>query len=327
MNHPKSMAAAVCAFCLVSLSTASGAAGTDQYPDRSLRFVVPFPPGGGTDGFARVLGTKLSEYFGQPVLIDNRAGAQGSIGTAIGAKAAPDGYTLTLAHSGSMAINPHLYRSPGYDALKDFTAVSAGVTMPFILIVHPSVPARTTRELIAHAKQNPGKLSFASSSSGPWIAGELFRIATGTELVHVPYKGGGPATAALLGGEVTTMFTVPFSTVSFVKSGKLRAVLLLARNRIEALPEVPTAIEEGFPALGNVNEWYGVAVPAGTPRPIVTRLNDAVVRALNAPDVQKRLAELGLTPTPSTPEEFARVIREDHARWGKVVKASGASLD
>ncbi|MBC7779774.1 MAG: tripartite tricarboxylate transporter substrate binding protein [Proteobacteria bacterium] len=292
-----------------------------------MRFVVPFPPGGGTDGFARVIGAKLTEYFGQPVLIDNRGGAQGSIGTAIGARAAPDGYTLTLAHSGSFVINPHLYRDPGYAPLKDFAAVSNGVSMPFILVVHPSVPARSTKELAAYAKQHPGKLTFGSSSAGPWMAGELFRITTGTDLVHIPYKGGAPATTALLGAEVATMFTVPFAPLPHVKTGKLRALAILGKQRLEALPDVPTAIEEGFPALSDVYEWYGVAVPAATPRATVVMLNGAIVRALNSPDVQKRLSDIGLDPAPSTPEEFARLIRDDYARWGKVVKASGAKVE
>ena len=316
------MVAWVAGCCIAQAATAA-----DSFPDRAIRFVVPFPPGGGTDGFARVIGGKLNEYFGQPVIIDNRAGAQGSIGTAIGARAAPDGYTLTLAHSGSLAINPHLYRNPGYDTLKDFAAVSGGVSMPFILVLHPSIPMTTAKELATYAKQHPDKLTFASSSSGPWIAGELFRLTTGAQMVHVPYKGGAPATAALLGGEVSMTFTVPFTIVSHVKSGRLRAIALFAKERLEALPDVPTAVEAGYPTLTNINEWYGVAVPAGTPRAQIMTLNAAIVRALNSPDVQKRLADLGLQPAPSTPEQFARVISEDHARWGKVVKASGARLD
>ncbi|MFN7753646.1 MAG: Bug family tripartite tricarboxylate transporter substrate binding protein [Pseudomonadota bacterium] len=297
-----------------------------QFPERSLRFIVPFPPGGGTDGFARVLGGKLHEILGQPVIIDNRAGAQGSIGTALGARAAPDGHTLTVGHSGSLVINPHLYAQTGYDTLRDFAPVSGGVSMPFALAVHPSVPAATARELAGYAKANPGKLTFASSSSGPWIAGELFRLTTGTNMVHVPYKGGAPATAALLGGEVSVMFTVPFTTVPQVKAGRLRVLMVLARSRIEALPEVPTAVEAGYPELANVSEWYGVVVPSGTPRTTIVRLNAAVVQALQSADVQKRLAELGLTAAPSTAEAFGQMIREEYLRWGKVVKASGAKL-
>jgi len=304
-----------------------GMAVAAQFPERSLRFIVPFPPGGGTDGFARVLGGKLNEIFGQPVIIDNRAGAQGSIGTALGARAAPDGHTITVGHSGSLVINPHLYTQTGYDTLRDFAPVSGGVSMPFALAVHPSVPAASARDLAAYAKANPGKLTFASSSSGPWIAGELFRLTTGTNMVHVPYKGGAPATAALLGGEVSVMFTVPFTTVPQVKAGRLRVLMVLARSRIDALPEVPTAVEAGYPDLANVSEWYGVIAPAGTPRAALSRLNAAVVQALQSSDVQKRLAELGLAAAPSTPEAFGQMIREEYLRWGKVVKASGARLE
>ena len=304
-----------------------GMAVAAQFPERSLRFIVPFPPGGGTDGFARVLGGKLNEIFGQPVIIDNRAGAQGSIGTALGARAAPDGHTITVGHSGSLVINPHLYAQTGYDTLRDFAPVSGGVSMPFALAVHPSVPAASARELAAYARANPGKLTFASSSSGPWIAGELFRLTTGTNMVHVPYKGGAPATAALLGGEVSVMFSVPFTTVPQVKAGRLRVLMVLARSRIEALPEVPTAVEAGYPDLANVSEWYGVIAPAGTPRAALARLNAAVVQALQSSDVQKRLVELGLAAAPSTQEAFGQMIREEYLRWGKVVKASGAKLE
>jgi tripartite-type tricarboxylate transporter receptor subunit TctC len=299
----------------------------DDYPSKAIRFVVPFPAGGGTDGLARILGAKLTEMWGQQVIIDNRGGAQGNIGTAAGARAAPDGYTITLAHSGSLAINPHLYSAPGFDTLKDFAAVSGGVIMPFILVVHPSVPVKTMKDLVLLAKQNPGKLTFASSSSGPWIAGELFKLTTKTNMVHIPYKGGAQAVIALLAGEVGIMFTVPFPTVPHVKSGKLRAVTLLGDKRIEAMPDLPTAVEAGYPALGNVLEWYGVVVPASTPHETISKLNGAVVRALNSPDVLTRIRSLGQYPAPSTPAEFAEFIRADFERWGKVVKASGARVE
>ena len=312
---------------LVFAFTAPLCLAAEDYPNRPIRFIVPFPAGGGTDGLARILGAKLTEFWGQQVIIDNRGGAQGSIGTAAGARAAPDGYTITLAHSGSLAINPHLYSAPGYDTLKDFAAVSGGVTMPFILVVHPSVPVKTMKELALLAKQHPGELTFASSSSGPQLAGELFRLTTGTNMVHVPYKGGAQAVIALLSGEVGIMFTVPFPTVPHVKSGKLRAVTLLGAKRIEAMPDVPTAIEAGYPALSNVNEWYGVVVPAATPHDVIAKLNAAIVRALNSPDVLARIHALGQYPAPSTPAEFAEFIRVDFERWGKVVKASGAKVD
>ena len=310
----------------LAIAPAACAAAADDYPNRPLRFMVPFPAGGGTDGMARILGGKLTEFWGQQVVIDNRAGAQGNIGTAAGAKAAPDGYTLTLAHSGSLAINPHLYSAPGFDTLKDFAAVSNGVTMPFILVVHPSLP-KTVKELVQLAKQRPGQLSFASSSSGPWIAGELFKLTTQTDMIHVPYKGGPQSVMAVLGGETGITFTVPFPTVPHVKSGKMRALAIFGEKRIEAMPEVPTGAEAGYPGIGTITEWYGVAVPAGTPPELIAKLNAAVVQALNSPDVLTRIRGLGQTPAPSTPAQFAEFMRAEYERWGKVVRASGARVE
>lgn len=298
-----------------------------DFPDKSVRLIVPFPPGGGTDTLGRVLGAKLAELWGQQVIIDNRGGAQGNIGTAMGAKAAPDGYTLTLAHQGALTINPHLYSNPGYDTLREFAAVSEATEMAFILVVHPSLPAKTMKELTALAKQNPGKLTFASSSSGPQMAGELYRLATRTDMVHIPYKGGGPATIDLLAGHVTIMFSNPTATVPHVKAGKLRALGVMNDKRNDALPDVPTAIEAGYPELGKIIEWYGIVVPAATPPALVARLNTDVVRALKSPDVTQRLQSIGQTVVTSTPEKFAELIKSEYERWGKVVKASGAKAD
>jgi len=297
------------------------------YPDRPIRFIVPFPPGGGTDGLARIISPTLTELLGQQIIIDNRGGAQGNIGTALGARATPDGYTLTFAHQGALAVNPHLYSKPGYDTLRDFAAVSRSTEMAFILVAHPSVPANTMKELAALAKRTPGKLTFASTSAAPQLVGELFKLTTGTDMLHVPYKGAGPAVVDLLAGHVNMMFANPTSAVPHVKSGRLRALGVMDSKRNEALPDVPTAVEAGYPELGNVIEWYGVVVPAGTPRQAITKLNAAVVRALHSPDVIKRIQSLGQTPAPSTPEEFAQQIRQEFARWGKVVEASGAKVD
>jgi tripartite-type tricarboxylate transporter receptor subunit TctC len=299
----------------------------ERYPDRPVRFIVPFPPGGGTDAFARIISPRLTEFLGQQIIIDNRGGAQGSIGTSLGAKAAPDGYTIMFAHQGAFVVNPHMYSKPGYDTLRDFAAVSRGTQMAFILVVHPSVPAATMKDLAALAKRSPGKLTFASTSAAPQLVGELFKLTTGTDMVHVPYKGAGPAVIDLLAGNVNLMFSNPTSTVPHVKSGRLRALGVMDSKRNEALPDVPTAVEAGYPELGNVIEWYGVAVPAGTPRQVILKLNTAVVRALSAPEVIKSIQNLGQTPAPSTPEEFDREIRAEYERWGKVVKASGAKVD
>jgi len=299
----------------------------DRFPEKPVRFIVPFPPGGGTDALARILAAKLGEQWGQQVIVDNRAGAQGNIGTAAGAKAAPDGYTLTFAHQGALVINPHLYRDPGYDTLRDFAAVARTTEMAFIAVAHPSVPASNLRELAQHARLHPGKLTFASTSAGPHIVGELFKQATGTDLVHVPYKGAGPAINDLLGGQVLLMFSNPTSTVPHVKSGKLRALGVMDAKRNPSLPDVPTALEAGLPELSNVIEWYGVVVPAATPPGIVQRLSAAVLRAMAAPDLVERVTQIGQTPSPADAEHFARLIREDHARWQRVVKASGAKAE
>jgi tripartite-type tricarboxylate transporter receptor subunit TctC len=299
----------------------------ERFPEKPVRFIVPFPPGGGTDALARILGAKLGELWGQQVVIENRAGAQGNIGTAAGAKAPPDGYTLTFAHQGALVINPHLYKDPGYDTLKDFAAVARTTEMAFVAVAHPSVPARDLRELAQHARQHPGKLTFASTSAGPHIVGELFKQATGTELLHVPYKGAGPAINDLLGGQVMLMFSNPTSTVPHVKSGKLRALGVMDSKRNPALPEVPTALEAGLPALADVIEWYGVVVPAATPRPIVQRLEADVLRALASPEAAEHIRRIGQAPSPAGAEQFARVIRADFERWQRVVKASGAKAE
>jgi tripartite-type tricarboxylate transporter receptor subunit TctC len=318
-------------FCSALLAVSALAAGpvtaAQPYPERPIRFIVPFPPGGGTDGLARILAPRLTEILGQQIIVDNRGGAQGNIGTALGARAAPDGYTLMFAHQGAFVVNPHMYPNTGYDTLRDFAAVSRTTQMAFILVVHPSVPAKSMKELAALAARYPGKLTFASTSAAPQLVGELFKLTTRTDMLHVPYKGAGPAVVDLLAGNVNMMFANPTSAVPHVKAGRLRALGVMDGRRNEALPDVPTAIEAGYPELGNIIEWYGVAVPAGTPRAVVKKLNAAVVDALSSPDVAKRVQNLGQTPSPSTPEEFDRQIREEYARWGKVVKASGAKVD
>ncbi len=306
---------------------APAALAAEGYPVRPVRWIVPAPPGGGTDAVGRIVGAKLTELWSQQVIIDNRGGAQGGLGTALGAKAAPDGYTITFTHTGTLTINPHLYSKPGYDALRDFAAVSRLTQQAMIMTAHPSVPANSMKELALHARQNPGKLSFASSASGQQLAGELFKLTTGTDILHVPYKGAGPALIDLLAGHVNLMISNPTSVMPHIKSGKLRALGVLGGRRIEALPDVPAAAEAGYPELGDVLEWYGVNVPAATPRSTVAALNAGMLRALNSPDVLQRLQTLGLTASPSTPEEFGRQIRDDFARWGKVVKASGAKVD
>jgi tripartite-type tricarboxylate transporter receptor subunit TctC len=309
------------------LLAAGPAVSAAPYPERPIRLIVPFPPGGGTDGLSRILAPKLTESLGQQVLIDNRGGAQGGVGTALGAKAAPDGYTLLFAHSGALTINPHMYSSLGYDTLKDFAAVSRGTEMPYILVLHPSVPAKSMKELAQLARSRPDQLTFASTSAGPQLMGELFRLTTKSKMIHVPYKGAGPALTDLLGGHVGIMFTVPTSVGPHIRSGKLRALGVSGAQREESLPDIPTMTEAGFSDFGQAREWYGFVVPSGTPAEAITKLNAALVRALNDSDVQKRLHPLAQKPVPSTPAEFQDYIRSQYALWGKVVKATGAKVD
>ena len=308
--------------CLV-LALPFSAAAQERFPDKPVRLIVPFPPGGGTDALGRILAAKLGELWSQQVIVENRAGAQGNIGTAAGAKAAPDGYTLTFAHQGALVINPHLYKDTGYDTLKDFAAVGLATQMAFIAVAHPSVPATDLRELAAYAKKNPGKLSFASTSAGPHIVGELFKQATGTDLLHVPYKGAGPAITDLLGGQVNLMFSNPTSTVPHVRSGKLRALAVMDGKRNPALPDVPTAQEQGIPELASVIERYGIVVPAATPPAIVRKLSADLLQVLGMNDVRERITQSGQTPSPLGAEEFGRMIRADFERWRKVVAAAG----
>jgi tripartite-type tricarboxylate transporter receptor subunit TctC len=323
----KRLAALLSCALVLPCALALPALAQERFPEKPVRFIVPFPPGGGTDALARILGARLGELWGQQVIIENRAGAQGNIGTAAGARAAPDGYTMTFAHQGALVINPHLYKDPGYDTLKDFAAVARTTEMAFVAVAHPSVPAANLRELASYAKQNPGKLTFASTSAGPHIVGELFKQATGTDLVHVPYKGAGPAINDLLGGQVALMFSNPTSTVPHVKTGKLRALGVMDTKRNPALPDVPTALEAGLPDLSKVIEWYGVVVPAATPRALVQRLEADVLRAMGTPEVVERINKIGQTPSPAGAQDFARVIRSDFERWQRVVRASGAKAE
>jgi len=318
------LSATLLAFCAIAAVPALAA---DVYPDRPIRFIVPFPPGGGTDVLARLLGAKLTELWGPQILIDNRSGAQGNLGTALGAKAAADGYTITLAHQGALVINPHLYKDPGFDALRDFAAVSRGTATPSILVVHPSVPAKTMKELARVAKQNPGKLTFGSTASAQHLMGEFFKLTTATDMVHVPYKGAGPALIDLLAGNISLMFANPTSTIPQVKTGRLRALAILGATRNETVPDVPTAFEAGFPELGEMVGWYGVVVPVATPRAIVEKLNAGIVRALTSPDLIKRISDSGQSPSPSTQEEFATQIKKEFQRFAKVVQVSGAKVD
>ena len=316
------MAAALCCGGIAL----TGLAAAQSYPNRPIRFIIPFPPGGGTDTFARMVASKLTEAWGQPVIIDNRGGAQGNIGTALGAKAVPDGYTITLAFVGTLSTNPHLYSNPGFDTRRDFTAVSRGTDENWLLVIHPAVPVNSAKELATLAKQQPGKLSYASPSSTGQLLAELFKVTTNSDIVHVPYKGSGPATVDLVAGNVQLTFSSPTGPMPHIKSGRLRALMVVGPKRVDELPDVPAAAEAGFPDM-NLTGWYGIVAPAATPRPIIVKLNIGVVAALRSPDVVKRMRAVGQHPSPSTPEEFNDQIRNDLERWGKIVKATGAKVE
>ncbi len=308
---------------LMLLATPAAAA----FPDKPVRFIVPFPPGGGTDAVARILGAELARIWGQQVVVENRAGAQGSIGTSIALKAPADGYTIVLAHQGVLTVNPHLYDNIGFDPLNDLAPVAMVTEQPFVLVVNPSLQASTLKELTELAKKQPGKLTFASSSSGPQMAGELYKIASGTNLLHVAYKGAGPAVVDVLAGHVDMMIANPTSAAPHVKSGKLRALVVFGKQRLDAMPDVPTAAQAGYPQLGEHPEWYGVAVPAATPPDLIGTLNAAIVQALGTAEVQQAIRALGLAPAPSSAEALGRQIKLDHEEWRKVVKASGAKAE
>ena len=310
----------VCAACSVAH------AAQESYPNRPVRLVSPFPPGGFNDILSRLVGQKLTESWGQQVVVDNRPGANMIIGTALVAKSPPDGYTMVMAAI-PHAINPGLYKLP-YDPVKDFTPIVMICSVPNLLVVHPSVPVNSVKELLAYAKANPGKLSFASVGSGSssHMAGELLKVTAGIDMVHVPYKGAAPALTDLVAGRVGLYIGTTVSVVPHVRSGRRRALGVTSAKRVPSLGDLPTVIEGGLPGF-EVSSWYGLLGPAGVPRGIVQKLNAEVKRIVEMPDVRERLLKDGAEPAGSTPEEFATMIRDDVQRWLRVVKATGAKVD
>ncbi len=294
-----------------------------SYPVRPIRIIVPFTAGGGLDLFARVLGQKMSESLGQQVIVENRLGAQGNIGMAAGAKAPPDGYTLTAALNGPMVINPFLYADPGFDPLKDFAPISLGTVQPEVLIANPRVPAATLKDLVALARAHPGKLTFGSSASGGQLAVELLKQLGKVDVLHVPYKAATQAATDLIGGYLDFAVMSSAAAIPFHKSGRAKIIVVLGPERASALPAIPSALEAGMPGL-QMLQWFGIIAPAGTPKDIVAKLNTEINRALAAPDVRDRLIGGGLTPKGSTVEEFAALIRSDYERFANVFKRSGA---
>jgi len=301
-------------------SDAKGGAG---YPDKPIRFVVPFTPGGPTDIQGRMLGEKLSQRLGQQVIVDNRGGAGGNIGMEIVARAPADGYTLVIATVGTWAVNPYLYKL-SFDVVKDFAPVTQVSTAPGVLIVHPSVAAKSVKDLIALAKAKPGQLNYGSSGVGGFghICGELFTLMTGTKMIHVPYKSSAPSLTDLIGGQIQVLFNNMISTVPQVKAGKVRALATTGAKRSPALPDLPTLSESGLAGYEN-SSWSAVAAPAGTPRPVIARLHKELTEILKLPDIQQRHADVGAEIIASTPEAFHAYLKAELAKFSKLVKAAG----
>lgn len=330
---------ASCALRLIGLAAAAAALSrcayaqpedpmAQRYPARPIRIVSPFAAGGSTDILARLIGQKLTASWGEPVIVDNRAGAGGIIGSDLVAKAQPDGYTLLLTSTSAHAINPALHRTLPYDPLRDFAAVTQVATGHNILVVHPSVPAKSVQELIALAKSNPGTLTFSSGGNGTpaHIAGELFNSLAKVDMVHVPYKGGGPAAVALLAGEVSLSFGSVTTVLPQVRANRLKALAVTGAKRSSMVPELPTIAEAGVPGYA-LNSWYGVLAPARTPRQIVAKLSAEIVRILNLADVRAKLLQEGVDPEGTTPQEFSAFIRAEVEKWPRLVKAAGARID
>ena len=321
--------ALACAFVPATLLAASGApaATPTDYPTKPIRMIVGFAPGGGTDTTARAISIKLAELLGQQVIVDNRAGAAGNIATELVAKAAPDGYTILLGTIAALAINPSLYRTKlPFDSVRDFAPIIQAVDSTNILSLHPSVPAANVKELIALAKTKP--LNYGSSGVGGTghLAGELFNSMAGTEMTHIPYKGGGPAMIDLVGGQVQLVFATAASAVPQIKAGKIKGIAVTTIKRSALMPNIPTIAESGLPGF-DANNWYGLLAPAKTPRPLIMRLNAEVTKVLAMPDVKDFLFNQGLDPAPGTPEQFGAYIKSEITKWAKVVKDSGARAD
>ena len=313
---------------IVAALVLAGAAAAQSYPSRPIRFIVPFPPGGGNDTMARMIGNKLTAALGQQVVVDNRAGAGSVIGAEAAAHAAPDGYTLFLGGVASHGINPNLHAKLGYDPIREFAPVSLIAAAPLILVVHPSVQAKTIKDLIQLAKTKPGQLNFASNGTGgsSHLAAELFKMMTATDMVHVPYKGLSPALTDLLSGQVQLMFSSTVAILPLVHANRLRPLAITGAKRSAAIPEVPTVAESGVPGYETAS-WYGVLAPAGTAKTIVDLLNREIAKVMLLPDVRERLASEGAEPAGGTPGEFAAHIKHELERWARVIKQARIKAD
>ncbi|MBL8524863.1 MAG: tripartite tricarboxylate transporter substrate binding protein [Betaproteobacteria bacterium] len=316
------------AILLGLISVNAAAQGAATYPNKPIKIVVPFPPGGATDILARSIGAELQKTFNQSVIVENKPGGGGNLGADTVAKSAPDGYTLVMGTVGTHAINMSLYSKMPYDAIKDFEPVVLVAGVPNLLVVHPSVAAKNVKELTALAKSMPGKLNVASSGNGTSIhmAAELYKVMAGVDILHVPYKGSSPAVTDLLGGQVQLMFDNMPSALPHAKAGKLRPLAVTSLKRSASFPDVPTMDEEGLKGF-DATSWFGLLAPAGTPKDIVAKLNKASVAAIATAEMKERLAANGADPVGNSPAEFATFIKAENEKWAKIVKASGARVD
>jgi tripartite-type tricarboxylate transporter receptor subunit TctC len=316
------LAATLILFC------ATGLACAQTYPAKPIHLIVPFPPGGGNDTVARAIAQQASPALGQPIVVDNRPGAGGIIGADAAARAAPDGYTLFLGGVATHAVNPHLHAKLSYDPVKDFAPITLVASAPSVLVVHPSVPARTIAEFATYARANPGKLNYASNGNGSssHIAAVLYETNAGVKMTHVPYKGVGPALTDLMSGRIELMFNSIVAILPHIQAGKLRALAVTSKTRSSLLPDVPSIAEVGWPEY-EAGSWYGILAPAGTPPAIIDRLHREIVKALKDPEVAKRLAGEGADVIGSTPQEFAAHIKSELARMGQAVRAAGLSAN
>ncbi len=298
------------------------------YPVKPLRFVLPYPPGGGSDTIGRPLAAKMAESLGQQVVVENRGGAGGNIGMEHVARSAPDGYTIVMALTAQLAVNPGLYPKLPYDPLRDYAPITLLGNGAYVLVVHPSLPVKSVKELIALAKSRPGQIAYSSSGSGSGghLANELFDSMAGTRMLHVPYKGGGPALMDLIAGQVQVLFATQLASWPHVQSGRIRALASSVARRPASLPDLPTVAESGLPGF-DAGVWYGILAPAGTPREIIMKLNGEVVRALNQPDYRKLLVSNTIEPVGSPPEELARHTKSEIAKWARVIKEANVRVD
>ena len=320
--------AAAAAFAIALVAGVPSPAAAQSYPAKPIRFVVPYAPGGTSDILSRLISQKMSEKWGQQVIVDNRAGVGGAIGAELAARAAPDGYTIVMGVVANMALSPGLMPQLKYDPNRDFEPITLIATVPIMIASHPSLPVRRVADLIALAKRKPGAINFASSGTGglPHLSGELFKRLAGIDLVHVPYKGSAQAVTDTMAGQVQMIFDLMPSTLPHVKQGRLRGIAVCSKTRSNAAPDIPTVIESGLPDY-EVTSWFGVLAPAKTPKDIVAQLHAEIGRIIALPDVSQQFAIQGAEPLGSTPEQFRQLIREDITRWSEVIRTAGARIE